>query len=96
MYSDEIVRRIRSHRARLDELGVASLALFGSAARNEARENSDIDLLVRFEGTATFDRYMDLKLFLEDLLGYPVDLVTDRALRDELRPHIEKDLLLVA
>jgi predicted nucleotidyltransferase len=39
---------------------------------------------------------MDLKLFLEDLLGRPVDLVTDRALRDELRPHIERDLLLVA
>ena len=96
MRSDEIIRRIRGHRARLDELGVASLGLFGSAARNEARENSDIDLLVRFEGTATFDRYMDLKLFLEDLLGRPVDLVTDRALRDELRPHIERDLVLVA
>ena len=96
MRSDEIIRRIRDHRTRLDKLGVASLALFGSAARNEARENSDIDLLVRFEGTATFDRYMDLKLFLVDLLGRPVDLVTQRALRDEVRPHIERDLLLVA
>ena len=55
-----------------------------------------MDLLVRFNGPATFDRYMDLKLFLEDLLGRRVDLVTERALREEIRAHVEQDLLRVA
>jgi len=51
---------------------------------------------VRFDGRADFDRYMDLKLFLEDLLGQRVDLVTEQALREEVRAHVEQDLLRVA
>jgi hypothetical protein len=51
---------------------------------------------VRFEGRATFDRYMDLKLFLEDLLGCRVDLVTEHALRKEVRAQVEQELLRVA
>jgi len=65
-------------------------------ARGDASEASDIDLLVRFEGRATFDRYMDLKLFLEDLLGCRVDLVTEHALRKEVRAQVEQELLHVA
>lgn len=56
--------------------GVKSLALFGSVARDEATANSDIDLLVEFDGKVTFDCYMDLKFFLEDSLGCPVDVVS--------------------
>jgi hypothetical protein len=93
---EQIIERIRAHRDRLTELGVASLSLFGSVARGEATEASDVDLLVRFEGRATFDRYMDLKFFLEDLLGRRVDLVTEKALREEVRPHVEQELLRVA
>ena len=55
-----------------------------------------MDLLVRFNGPATFDRYMDLKLFLEDLLGCRVDLVTEQALRKELRARVEQEMLRVA
>ena len=78
---DEVIRRVQVHRARLRELGVSSLSLFGSVARGDARADSDVDLLVRFDGAATFDRFMDLKYFLEDLLGARIDLVTDKAMR---------------
>lgn len=92
----QIIERIQAHKARLTELGVSSLALFGSIARGDATESSDVDLLVRFNDRATFDGYMDLKLFLEDLLGRRVDLVTEKALREEIRAQVEQELLRVA
>ena len=76
--------------------GVKRLALFGSAARDELGVSSDVDVLVAFAGPATFGAYMDLKFYLEDLLGRPVDLVTDKALRNELRPYVEKEMISVA
>ena len=94
--SDEVTRRLAPHAGRLRALGVTSLSLFGSVARGEARHSSDLDVLVEFAGPAGFDRYMELKLFLEDLLGRRVDLLTTRALRPELRPYIERDLIRVA
>lgn len=75
--------------------GVTDLALFGSTARGSARSNSDIDILVTFDGPATSDRYFGVQFFLEDLLGRPVDLVTSKALRPELRPFIERDAVHV-
>lgn len=77
------------------EYGVTSLALFGSMSRDEAREDSDIDILVSFDGPATSARYFGVQFYLEDLLGHPVDLVTDKALRPELRSHVERDALRV-
>ena len=76
--------------------GVKQLALFGSAARDDLSASSDVDVLVEFAGPATFGAYMDLKFYLEDLLGRPVDLVTDKALRDELRPYVEREMIRVA
>ena len=73
--------------------GVTRLSLFGSFARDEATESSDIDVLVSFDGPATSQRYFGVLFFLEDLLGRPVDLVTDKALRAELRPHVEQSLI---
>jgi uncharacterized protein len=55
-----------------------------------------VDFLVRFEGAATYDRFMDLKLHLETVLGVPVDLVTEDALRPEMRQAMTRDALLVA
>ena len=75
--------------------GVTNLALFGSTVRDAARVDSDIDILVSFDGPATSERYFGVQFFLEDLLGRPVDLVTDRALRPELRPFIEKEAVHV-
>jgi len=75
--------------------GVTRLAVFGSAARGTARADSDIDLLVSFDGPATSDRYFGVQFFLEDLLGCPVDLVTDKALRTELRYSVEAEAIHV-
>ena len=76
--------------------GARHLALFGSAARDELREDSDIDVLVAFEGAPTFDGYFDLKSFLERLLGRRVDLVTESGLKPRARRHVEQDLIRVA
>ena len=70
--------------------GVTRLALFGSTVRDTARIDSDIDILVSFDGPATSERYFGVQFYLEDLFGCPVDLVTDKALRPELRPFIEQ------
>ena len=77
--------------------GVTSLALFGSTARDAARDNSDVDILVAFDGPgpATSERYFGVQFYLEDQLGLPVDLVTEKALRSELRPYIEKEAVHV-
>jgi predicted nucleotidyltransferase len=75
--------------------GVRSIALFGSRAREQSRPDSDIDVLVEFDGPATSARYFGLQFFLEDLLGGPVDLVTRQALRPQLRPFVERDAIHV-
>jgi uncharacterized protein len=69
--------------------GIKSLLLFGSVARNEATQESDLDFVVDFDGTITFDRYMDLKIFLEDLFGKKIDL----AIEDSLKPQIRQKIL---
>ncbi len=93
----ETLRILSEHREEMSlKYGVSRIALFGSTARGEARENSDVDVLVSFEGGATLRRYMGLTRYLEALLRRPVDLVTDQGLRKELRPYVEKDLVDVA
>ena len=76
--------------------GVRELGLFGSVARGDDREGSDLDFLVTFDGPATFDRFMGLLIDLEDLFGRRVDLGTLETLRPELRPSVERDLILVS
>jgi len=75
--------------------GVTRLALFGSTARGAATGNSDVDVLVDFDGPATSKRYFGVQFYLEDALGCAVDLVTEKALRPRLRPYIERDQINV-
>lgn len=75
--------------------GVKSLALFGSMARGDDREGSDVDVLVTFEGRTTFDNFMGLKLDLEDLFGRSVDLLTPKCLRPDMQAEIDKEAILV-
>jgi len=96
MRRDETLLLLRNHKAALlKQFGVIRLGLFGSTARDTARPGSDIDILIAFDGPATSERYFGAQFYLEDLLGNPVDLVTEKALRPELRPHIEQEAVYV-
>ena len=87
-------------KAHLPELraryGVSRLGLFGSGARDELRADSDIDVLVQFEGQATFERFFGLRDHLEQILGRKVDLVSEKGLKPRARSYVEKDLVRVA
>lgn len=96
MRKDEALKILAEHKAELvRRFGITDLALFGSTVRDEARPDSDIDVLVNFDGQATSKRYFGVQFYLEDLMGSPVDLVTEKALRPQLRPYIEKELIRV-
>lgn len=93
---DEVLSQLSAHLPQLNQLGVLSLALFGSIARNEAHSGSDVDILVDLQPPLTFDRYMDVKFYLEDYLGIPVDLIMRQSLRPELRPLVEQEAIYVS
>ena len=76
--------------------GVKRLKVFGSVARDEARADSDVDVLVEFAGPVTLDRYMGLKFHLEDKLGARVDLVTTSGLKARARLIVEREAIDVA
>ena len=96
MKRDEVLKVLRAHKAILAQrFGVTNLALFGSVARNEVSDDGDIDILIRFDKPATSKAYFGVQFYLEDLLGRPVDLVTDKALRVELRPYVEREAINV-
>jgi predicted nucleotidyltransferase len=77
------------------QFGVTRLALFGSMARDAANDDSDIDILVAYDGPATSKRYFGVQFYLEDLFGRDVDLVTEKAIRKELREYIEMEAVNV-
>ena len=92
--SPDIIRLLKEHKPVLSErFGVTRLALFGSTARGTAGPASDVDVLVSFDGPATSTRYFGVQFYLEDLLGRSVDLVTEKALRERLRPFVERDAI---
>lgn len=92
MDRDDVLTLLRAHKAILSQrFGIEELALFGSFARDQAAEDSDVDILVRFDGPATSKRYFGVQFYIEDLLNRRVDLVTDKALRAELCPYIARE-----
>ncbi|TMW74747.1 nucleotidyltransferase family protein [Thauera sp. UPWRP] len=96
MHRDLALQKLTQSKPELHRrFGVVDLALFGSTLRGEARPDSDVDVLVRFDGPATSARYFGVQFYLEDLLGAPVDLVTDKALREELRHIVEREAVHV-
>ena len=89
---EELLRLLRQHKPALRErFGVARLSIFGSMARGNAAAASDLDVLVQFDGPATSAWFFGLQFWLEDLAGRTVDLVTEKALRPELRLYVERD-----
>ena len=95
MQREIVLSLIRENRDKIKSFGVESLAVFGSVARGEASPESDVDILVTFYGPATFDQYMELKFFLEELLGRPVDLVTRKALKPQVQTQVEREAIYV-
>jgi len=91
MGREEVLTRLRKHRSALEELSVKSLALFGSAARGEARPDSDVDLLVEFSEPVGLFEFIRLKYKLEEILNCEVDLVTPDALRPGMKAVILKE-----
>jgi hypothetical protein len=89
----EVLTRVKPDLA--SRFGVVRLSLFGSISRDEAQPDSDVDILVSFDGPATSQRYFGVQFHLEDALGCSVDLVTEKALRPELRPFIEQEAVSV-
>ncbi len=94
---EEIEAILRKHKGELRErFGVSSIAIFGSYARGEETELSDVDILVEFERPIGWE-IVDLRDYLEELLGLPVDLITKNAAmsRRGLWEHIKEDLVYV-
>lgn len=97
MNREDVLALLRAHLPVLRErFGVRHLHLFGSMARDTARADSDVDVLVDFGQPATPEALFGAQFYLEDLFGRPVDLVTQRGLRQELRPYVERDAIAIA
>ena len=93
----QAIEALRSHLPELRQrFGVMSLSVFGSVARDDATDASDVDVLVDFEGGTTFDGYFGLKEALERILGTRVDLATRAMLKPMVRPRIEREAVHVA
>jgi len=91
---DEAIRRLQSAESEIRLLGVERLALFGSVVRDEARTDSDVDVLVGFApGEKTFEHLLALSDLLEERLGRPVEVVTTEALSPFLGPRILAEAL---
>ncbi len=91
-----ILTLIREHQDEIGTFGVKRLGLFGSFVRGQQNAGSNVDLLVEFHaGRKTFDAFMHLAFFLEDILGRRVELVTPESLSPYIGPHILKDVKYV-
>ena len=93
---DAVLQLLGSHREEMKGLGIKSLALFGSFARNEAGPDSDVDLLVEFDRPVGLFHFVRVHRYLETLLGRKVDLVTPDALKERLRDRILRELVSAA
>ena len=92
----DIEDSIEESRVVLNRLGVKSIGLFGSFLRNEVKDDSDVDLLVDFHsGKKSFDNFMELAFYLEDLFGRKVEIITPQSLSKHIGPHILKEVELV-
>ena len=91
----EILRKLQTIRKDLfQRYPIHTLGLFGSLARNEQTDESDIDILVEFSEPVGFE-IVDLAIELETMLGSSVDLVSRKGIRDRFLPYIEKDIIYV-
>ncbi len=94
--SHSIQDSLRVYKSKLDSLGVETLHIFGSVARNDAKPSSDLDVLVKFKsGMKNFDNYMDLTFLLEDLFKVKVDLLTSDTISGSFKKSVESESVLI-
>jgi predicted nucleotidyltransferase len=92
-----VLMLIRQHESDIKTFGVRRMGLFGSFVRDQQGKDSDIDILVEFEpGLKTFDNFIHLAFFLEDILKRRVEIVTPDALSPYIGPHIMKEVEYVS
>jgi len=95
--SEKILQKIEENKEKMRKFGVKRIGLFGSYIKGEQKQKSDIDILVEFKkGMKTFDNYMELKFFLEDLFNCKVDLVITEALKPDLKSYILESVRYVS
>ena len=95
MRKSEVIEKLRAHKADIQKkYPVESLALFGSYAREEESAGSDVDILVEFNAPVGIE-YIDLMLELEMILTMPVDLVIKKNLYPEIKPHVDRDMIII-
>jgi len=96
MKRDQVLARLSDHRRDFERFKVASISVFGSVARDEALESSDVDVLVEFSEPVGLFHFVRLKRYLEELLGARVDLVTPGALKAQMRERILSEAIRAA
>jgi uncharacterized protein len=93
MKRQEAITVLKTHQTALKEFGVSSLMLFGSVARDEARPDSDVDLLVEFDRPVGLFTFVRLKRYLEEILGSSVDLGTPDSLKPYLKETVSQEVI---
>jgi uncharacterized protein len=94
---EQVIAALDRHRHDLQQFGLRSCGVFGSFIRNQPQSDSDVDILVEFEpGKKTFDNFMQLAFFLEELLGRRVDLITTESLSPYIGPRILREVEYVS
>lgn len=94
---DYLAKTFDQHKAELQErFHVESLSVFGSVSRGIAGPKSDVDILVRYRKTPGLFAFLELKIYLEGIVGQKVDLVTEKALKKQLRKKILQEAVRVA
>jgi len=96
MTKENIILTLVANSDKIKSFGVDQLGLFGSYAREQHNDQSDIDIIVKFqEGKKNYKSFINLVYFLEKLLGKQVDLLTFKSLTNSFLKHIEKDITYV-
>ena len=93
----DVIQAIKDRRPEIKErFGVEKIGIFGSISRGDDTPSSDVDILVGFkEGQKTFDNYIELKFYLEELLEREVDLITIESVHPLMREHIMREAVYV-
>ena len=95
MKRSQVLELVKSHQIQLQTMGVISLDLFDSVARDQANAESDVDFLVELEESIGFSGFFRIKHYLEDILECPIDLGTADALKEHLRKPVLEEAILV-